>query len=890
MRLNGLLARTVGTAAILLASLATGCSKGSGGGSDPESGARDLFIVDMDLNGLDAVPLNVPLQIEFSEFVMPDTIRHDTVQIRQGPNFGIQSPGEFKVSGNIVTFFPRLPSEGDLSDAGFRAGQSYRVTVAGYPRVNHVKAYTGRSLTRTFVGSFKAAEAASLDLFSTDNYRDFPPPRVQFTNPPDVLPKSPWTAVGGALGVPPKQQAIQVVMSRVPLLPSTITSTNVTLTMLSRRDTVFLVPRPVEPDPKSPNKGIWVDQSFDGVTLYFMPRYPLPSESRFVFRIENRVTDLTGNHDVADNAARAALRGAVEEASAKAPIDRTPEEQALINFADDHPEEFDPRTFLIFQTGTKPVEDLVPPFELNFDGTDKDHQGLSGLDQNNSTASFNDNVPGSVAGVFTAAGGDGTLGDFAPTASTTLNTDNATIAPNGVFNYRQVRIPTGVTVTITGSYPATLNSLKTALIDGVLGVSGGAGVIHDASPTQAGNSPPKYGGPGGPGSGKGGDTTTSSQTYGTVGDSGQDGPNGGGYGGKGGVSGTLNQSTTYANGGGGGGGGHQYAGTAVAAATNGNTTVNSWNGAGGAGGAAGGILPSSANTSSGTDFWQMGVGAGGGGAGGNGRYTSIARAGTGGGGGGALLIKSAGDIIVSSTAVIAATGGAGGPATGQYSNAGPAGAGGGGAGGTIALYANGNLDVTGARMDTSGGTGGASNAYGWPGRGGNGGGGYIQLEDADKVITGISSATLTPDYYTDKFDPTGSALDAPSLFTSTWFNVGVFEPILQEFQPSHFTEQNYLDCRIKYEMQMAVEDTAGGNFGHPDTSTLNTTNGSDDLATASDWAVIKDPDSGIKDVRAQMNGRTYQFLRVRITFQLKDGQKRSDPIPYVDRIRIPFRY
>jgi hypothetical protein len=885
------MARAAGTASVLLASLAAGCSdNGGGGGSDPETGAIDLYVVDVDLDGLDAVPLNVPIQMEFSEFVLPDTIRHDTIQVRQGPNYGIQSPGEFKVSGNIVTFYPRLPSESDLSDGGLRAGQQYRVTIAGHPRVNHVMAYTGRPLTRTFEGSFKTAVSTSADLFTVDNYRDPPPPRVQFTNPPDVLPESPWDQVGGAVGVAPKQIAIQVVMNRVPLLPSTVSSTNVTLTMLSRKGNDFIPPRPVEPDPKSPNKGIWVDQSFDGTTLYFKPRYPLPSEARFVLRIENRVTDLTGDHDVADNAARAALRADVEEASAKPPVDRTPEEQALINFAADHPEEFDPRTFLIFQTGTKPIEDLVPPFELNFDGTDKDHLGNEGLDLNASTASFNDAVPGAVSAQFTAAGGNGTLGDFAPTSNTSLSTDNAAIAPNGVFNYRQIKIPSTVTVTITGLNPATLYSLKPVLLDGIVDVSGAPGVIHDASPTQSSHNPSKDGGAGGPGSGKGGNSTTQTQLWGTVGNPGQDGPHNGGKGGLGGVSGTLNTQTQYANGGGGGGGGHQYPGTAGAAATNGNTSYQSWNGAGGAGGAAGGILPNSTNTNSGKDFYILGVGAGGGGAGGNGIYSTVARAATGGGGGGAVLIQSAADIKLSATTRILSRGGAGGPATGQYSNAGPAGAGGGGAGGSIALYANGNLTVTGATMDTSGGTGGASNANGWPGRGGNGGGGFIQLEDADKVITGITSATMTPDYYTDKFDPTGSASDAPSVFTSTWFNVGVFEPILQEFQASHFTDQNYLGCTIRYEIQMAIEDTAGGNFGHPDTSTLNNTTGSDDTSVASLWATFKDPTFGIQDVRPQLNGHSYQFLRIRLTFTLKDGQKRSDPLPYVDRLRIPFRY
>jgi hypothetical protein len=63
----------------------------------------------MDLDGLDGVSLNTPMQIEFSEFVLPETIRHDTIQVRLGPRYGIQAFGDFKVSGNIVTFYPPCP-------------------------------------------------------------------------------------------------------------------------------------------------------------------------------------------------------------------------------------------------------------------------------------------------------------------------------------------------------------------------------------------------------------------------------------------------------------------------------------------------------------------------------------------------------------------------------------------------------------------------------------------------------------------------------------------------------------------------------------------------------------------------------------------------------------
>ena len=59
--------------AAFLCSLAAGCG-GGGGGSDPEYGANDLYVVDMDLDQLDGVSLNTPMIIEFSEFVLPHRV------------------------------------------------------------------------------------------------------------------------------------------------------------------------------------------------------------------------------------------------------------------------------------------------------------------------------------------------------------------------------------------------------------------------------------------------------------------------------------------------------------------------------------------------------------------------------------------------------------------------------------------------------------------------------------------------------------------------------------------------------------------------------------------------------------------------------------------------
>ncbi len=886
MRPSGLttMARASGVAAALLGSLAastlvTGCGGGGGGGSDPQYGAKALAVVDIDLDQRDGVSLNQPLTIEFSDFVLPTTIRPDTVQIRLGPRYGIQSFGEFKVQGNLVTFYPRLPTKADLSDSGFQPDSQYRVTVVGYPKVNHVAAYTGRPLTRTSVGSFATAADTDPDVFTVDTYKDFPPiPTVRFTNPSDVIPQSPWTTAGGAVNVP-TDATIAIVFYRVPLLPSTVTSSNVTLTMIERFGAALVPPRPIQGTP------ILV-QSFDSVSINYVPTFPLADQARYVLRMENRISDLTGNYDLADNAKRTALRTLADGGT-------DPLLNAFVNGTGawaglPHPEEVDPRTFLIFTTRDEPIKDTT--YYLNFDGSDRDQNGGNGLDPNNTTASFNIAVPGAVAATFTAAGGTGVLGDFIPVANTTLNTNASTIV-NGIFNFRQITINANITVTVSGTLPITLNSLRDVTVSGILGATGGVGDQAEQN-YQTSSMPLANGGAGNAGGGKGGANAYATYTLPNRGDTGDPGPNGGGGGGQGGQ---QPNSTVYRFGGGGGGGSHQYAGN-----TGGNgsyPSYSTWNGTGGVGGATGGIQPSSPATENGNLFYSKGVGGGGGGAGGNSGYTpqgwNNGGAG-GGGGGGGILVKSAGNIRVDGR--IIAKGGVGG-SSGNYYYYG--GAGGGGGGGAIALYANDTLDIRNSTLDTSGGAGGAPYSYGWGGAGGKGGGGYVQLEALNtttKIVgaTGAGAASILPDYYTAAFNPIGSSSDAPSLFTSTWFNMGVFDPILQAAASADFTDQNFADCTITYEIQMAREDPT--NFGKADTSSISVSTGnSSNAVRASNWVTLNSSTSGAQDVTSStdftgMNGHSYQFYRVRITFTLADGQTRTSPVPYVDRMRLRVKY
>ena len=152
-----------------------------------------------------------------------------------------------------------------------------------------------------------------------------------------------------------------------------------------------------------------------------------------------------------------------------------------------------------------------------------------------------------------------------------------------------------------------------------------------------------------------------------------------------------------------------------------------------------------------------------------------------------------------------------------------------------------------------------------------------------------ATATTLPDNYTGRFDPTGTAADAPSLYVSTWFNSGVFDPILQPATNLDFTEQNFGGCSIKYELQMAREDPQ--NFGKADAGSISTIDGSsNDLSRASNWVLLKDSTNGVQDVTGTLNNKGYQFYRIRISFTLKDGQKRDDPVQYVDRMRLRIVY
>lgn len=286
--------------------------------------------------------------------------------------------------------------------------------------------------------------------------------------------------------------------------------------------------------------------------------------------------------------------------------------------------------------------------------------------------------------------GDGSEGDYAPTADGTLTA--------GVHRFRSMTIPAGVTIRAVGTEALQLLSRGPVQIDGVLDLSGAPG--NDAV------CGPAIGIPGVDGVAGGGRGGGSGQPFGEPG-GGTGGGGGGQYGG---------------GGGGGGGGGSALVGASGASSVNVSPSVPS---SGGAGGAA-------YDAFAGATFVG---GSGGGGAGpGSGANGSGA---TGGAGGGAVLVV-APTIAIGATGAIRARGGNGGDGGGVEGRTCDSGAGGGGSGGSVWLRASaiaieGSIDVDGG----AGGIAARSSRNNLPGAGGDGSVGQIRLDALE--VTGVTT-------------------------------------------------------------------------------------------------------------------------------------------------------
>jgi hypothetical protein len=821
--------------------LTAGCGGGGSGGGDADAAAmkdkgkkaRKLALIDISVADYDGVALNEIIKIEFTERVNPDSVRPDTIQIREGPNYGKQVPGEFRIDGDVVWFYPTLPTKpttagsiGEVVYAGLKPGTTYQITMPGAPKVAVVRNFADGPLRKLYRERFRTA-AAGTPLLYVDNFLDPLPAAVRFSNPPS-----------GSVNVD-SDTDILLTFNRRPLNPATVSRNTVRLTMLSRNDQSNLRSMPGEPV---------LDQSYDRVIIRFVPDFPLADNAVYRLTAE-RLEDLVGND--------------VEYFSA---------------------------TFTVRDEPTK-----YSQFVLTFD----EYQKGAYMDDSQTTASWNVVRTDALAALFTAAGGTGKSGDLTPSGGVNIQL-NAQTAPGvttvdedgmtyDVFNFRRITIPTNTTVSFV-QRPGGPNraikvlSLFPIVINGTLSVRGGRGGDGESQYSTT-TLPKNPGGLGGVGGGPGADAQD--QAIGSVPGSAsdraarrKDAPDvpGGGYGGKGG---DESGGTYYSWSGGGGGGGSRTDGQAGKPGTP--TTYGGPGGAGGLGRTGGSSVLAR----------QPNVGGAGGGAGGMGYYYYYpwrTGAGSGGGGGGAITLQSSADIRVTDTGRVSAAGGAGGNSI-QPNYA--SGGGGGGGGGSIRIATTSNvyIDAKGT-LDVAGGTGGlfsGGSGYYAGGAGGNGGEGFLCIAVPDRgnaVVSNTASLTYTPPYYDTTFAPAGGG--APSVGQTTWINLGVFDPDMLTFVPgSDMIAETYNDS-LAIQVQMVLEDA--NNIGNPNLSAVDINDEDGDgqiddttnVDVMSDWVPIEQIDT--------LNGKHYQFIRVRATFQLDSTQTFNDQLPYVDEIALRFKY
>jgi len=702
-----------------LAALAA-CS-GSGGGNAAESttGGDFLLLGTQPVNG-GTIYLNDPIALDFSnevdldsaslttvQFLALDQLGNPTQDLVSG-NFGLgTSPGD-QAAGRRLLFVPRLPSNNNFSNGGFRSGRTYLCQLVGGSAHNEtvLRDHNGRGLSQPVTFAFSTVEGTqAAQLF-----------RNPLTGGPRRTGLTVTTATDlddvplGLFGAPPLEvrlrfdQALNPNNANVPVG----VDTNPLTRLESQRGRIFLEYRDPELDPGA-LEYTWIPadvelevNDFTGAVVVLRPVGVLPNNAEIRIIVEATVEDIAGESNLAN------------------PI-------------------YD-RVFGVLHTQSA--------YDQQWDGIAEDFLDNKNIDPAAVFAEAQAEIgPGYIKAGFAFEGNSTTLEYEPTTQEIVLNTAFTQIVPKtglpftvsgGVFQFRNVNIPQGVTVMGQGPNPMVWLCSGDFTVAGTLSVRGGNGARVDTLVT--GNYA-KAGGIGQCGGGNGGDGSPNSVTRDLRGGTGRGPMQAAGMGGGGGYLSCLGGC----GGGSGGGGGTMatqgdphWRGTLPTAPTlpnNGTPATNTsfqqrlgygGAGCGGSSGArttflAGGEVAPKVFTDArnDNDFWgsavrlgnnlritgELDIPVGGGGGGGGGDMSPSSNCtltggdpggdrsgGGGGGGGGVLIIKALGSINITATGKLIADGGhGGGGALGGSSS--EAGGGGGGAGGMVILMAARGINI-----------------------------------------------------------------------------------------------------------------------------------------------------------------------------------------------------
>ena len=169
----------VGVLSLCIALVATSCGGGQGG-PGPGGAGQGLVLTTFEQDAVDNLALNTILSWVFSEPVDPASVNSASIQLRRGDQFGASVPGTFRVEGNRVFFEPQLPGLCDLSDAGFNPDTQYRVQLIGWPEEFSIKNTRGQPLAKTSTYEFHTRDENDPELF-VDQIAAFAPQVVGVT-------------------------------------------------------------------------------------------------------------------------------------------------------------------------------------------------------------------------------------------------------------------------------------------------------------------------------------------------------------------------------------------------------------------------------------------------------------------------------------------------------------------------------------------------------------------------------------------------------------------------------------------------------------------------------------------------------------------------------------
>ena len=715
---------------------------GCGGGGAASVNAGDFKVVQTSpVNGA-TVFLNDPVSIDFSMPVDIDSATLNTMTFQaldqQGDPVSELVTGTFSLGvangdtevGRRLQFVPSFPTNNDYTNGGFKAGRTYLVRLVGGSANNNqvLRDVNGRALNQPITFSFSTREGTQ--------------PAQLFRDPVSGGPRRTGMSVStatdlndvplGLFGAPPLEvrlefnQAINPNSNNIPVA----FDIDPLVRDEADRGRIYLE----YDDPAYGVQPTWIPADVElernnltGATVVLRPAGVLPNNAEVRVIVKQTLEDISGENNLGD-----------------------PSYSEI---------------FGVFSTSQS--------YEQQWNGIAEDFNTARDIDLGASFPESQADVgPGYVRAGFAFEGNPTTL-EYEPTANeVVLNTAFTQIVPKqglpftvagGVFNFKNVTIPQGVTVRGSGPNPMVWLCSGKFTVAGTLSVHGGAGARVD---TLNSANFAKAGGVGSCGGGNGGEGTPSATQRDVVGGTGRGPLQEAGKGGRGGnlacTSGCYTGSGYNGSGGGSGGGGGTMAtqgdlnwrGTVPSGTipnTSGNTAFQQMFGYGGAGcsgnstsrsqflagGEPGDLLFTDSRQDN--NFWGSAidvnrnlritgelltpVGGGGGGGGGDtspsnnctlngGNPTNDWSGGGGGGGGGVLIVKALEEIRVTASGTICADGGNGGGGE-QVGACGEGGGGGGGAGGMVVLMSASRIVIE-AHGDPSVGANGRF-VYGRPG-------------------------------------------------------------------------------------------------------------------------------------------------------------------------------